>query len=76
MRLIHVAKNPPEAHLVKSVLEANGIEAVIRNEELFGALGGLPGVPIDPEVWIIDESREAEARRLLRHEKDGADEGE
>jgi hypothetical protein len=55
--------NLGEAHRVRDVLRENGIAAEVKNEILASA------VPIDvlwqPEVWIADDSRAAEAEAIV-----------
>lgn len=64
MKKVFIAKHPTEAHLVRGVLEAEGIQAEVQGESLFGSRGGAP-VTADtlPTVWVLadeDESRAAE----------------
>ena len=42
MRVVYEAENVIDAHLVKGMLENDGIPAWIRGEHLTGALGELP----------------------------------
>jgi len=50
------ARDPMEAHLLRAVLESEGIAATVMGEFLFLARGGGP---IDnhttPSVWVSDE---------------------
>lgn len=55
MKRVLVAAHSAEAQLVKGLLQANGIQAVVRNEELFSVLTLPPAVQI--EVWIINDSQ-------------------
>ena len=56
VKQIFVAQHPTEAHLVRGLLEANGISAEVRGESLFGARGAAPTTPDTlPSVWV-DES--------------------
>ena len=43
MRQIHTADNPAEAHFVKGLLEAKGIAAQVRQEDMIGDY---------PSVWV------------------------
>ena len=56
MKPVFSARDPMEAHLLRAVLESEGIEATVMGEFLFLARGG---VPIDnhtvPSVWVPDE---------------------
>ena len=63
MKLIHTAKHPAEAHLVRGMLEADGIRAIVRGDQLYGAYGELP---VLPTVWILDDTLARHADRLVR----------
>jgi putative signal transducing protein len=62
MKVVYTAKHPTEAHLVKGMLQAEGIRAEVRGDQLYGAYGELP---ILPTVWIYDDAHAAEAERLV-----------
>lgn len=65
MKQVYVAKNPLEAHFVKGLLEAEGIEAFVRGEYLFGARGEVPVTPETcPSVWIVDDDLIEKAEQL------------
>ena len=66
MHQVFVAQHPTEAHLVKGLLEANGIVAVVRGESLFGARGEAPVTPDTlPSVWVVDAGDASRARVVL-----------
>jgi hypothetical protein len=63
MKQVHIAKHAPEAHIVKGVLEASGIDAVVRGEFLTSGWGELP---VDVcSVWIADDAQYERAQALL-----------
>jgi len=62
MKPVYTAKHPTEAHLVRGMLEAAGIRAEVKGDQLYGAYGELP---VLPTVWILDAARAAEADRLV-----------
>ena len=65
MHVIHVAKNPMEAHLVRALLADEGIESVIVNEMLQMAQGDFGLAPtVAPQVALLD-LRDAERARCL-----------
>lgn len=67
MRQVYSAEHPTEAHIVKGILESAGIEAVVKGDILFSARGEIPITPeTAPSVWILEESRYNDARRLVR----------
>jgi hypothetical protein len=51
---IFLAGNLPEAELLKERLRQSGIQAIIKNRELQGALGELP-MTLLPEVCVVDD---------------------
>ena len=63
MKQVHVANHAAEAHLVKGLLESNGIEAVVRGEFLTSGWGELPADVCS--VWITDDTKYEIADRLL-----------
>jgi hypothetical protein len=59
LKKLYVAKHPADAHLLKGLLEQQGIPSVIRGEGLFGVRGGTPLTPDTlPSVWVADEDYE------------------
>jgi putative signal transducing protein len=78
MNKVFVAHDPLEAHFVRSLLERNGIAAVVQGEALFGLRPEI-GISSDtlPTVWI---SKDTELKRALevvadyeREKKEGRD---
>ena len=66
MKQVFVAQNPTEAHLVKGLLEANGIAAEVHGESLFSVRGETPVTPDTlPSVWVLDESEATGALLVL-----------
>ena len=51
MRRVFVAQHPAEAHLLKGLLESNGIPSEVRGEALFGVRGEIPFTEAFPEIW-------------------------
>ena len=67
MKRVYVAGNPAEAHLVQGLLDAEGIAAEVRGEELFGIRGGTPATPeTAPSVWVIDDADEPRALAIAK----------
>ena len=53
------------AGLLKERLEQEGIACLLRNEELFAAMGEIPFLELRPELWILDDEVLPRARLLL-----------
>lgn len=62
MKLVHTARHPTEAHLIKGMLEAEGIRAEVKGDQLYGAFGELP---ILPSVWVLDDTLAEQADRVI-----------
>ena len=54
-----------EAGLLKELLEREGVACLIRNEQLFAALGEIPFLECFPELWVVDDEIWPRARLLL-----------
>ena len=66
MKQVFVAQHPTEAHLVRGLLETNGITAVVRGESLFSARGEAPATPDTlPSVCVVDDSDAPRALAVL-----------
>lgn len=59
------AANLPEAHLLLHRLAQDGIEACVLNEHAQGGLGEIPFTHAYPEIWIMEETDETRARRIV-----------
>jgi len=63
MKQVYVARSVTDAHLVRGVLEAEGIAAMVRGEFLAGGIGELPADVCG--VWILDDALAARASQVL-----------
>ena len=54
-----------EAGLFKELLEREGVACLIRNEQLFAALGEIPFLECFPELWVVDDEVWPRAKSLL-----------
>jgi hypothetical protein len=53
-------------HHARNLLDAAGIAAVVHNELLSSAMGELPPVECQAELWVLDDADAARAERILR----------
>lgn len=76
MQRVHIARTLGEAHIVKGVLDAEGIGSTVRGEYLAGIHGEIP-ITADtlPSVWVCDSDSER-AGRLLEEVLAGVSDGE
>jgi hypothetical protein len=70
MKKVYTARYHPDAHFVCGLLEAEGIEATVRNGDLF-SVDGAPAIPsMCPSVWVAREDQLCKAMEIVtRHEK-------
>ncbi len=67
MKQVYSAQHPTEAHVVKGILESQGISCQVRGDILFGARGEIPLThETAPSVWIKEDSRYVEARKIVK----------
>jgi hypothetical protein len=75
MKRLYPASNPADAHMVRGFLEAQGIEAIVQGEHLFGLRGEVPVPETYPSVWVIQESDFERAKELLEEVRSKENEG-
>lgn len=54
-----------QAGLLKELLEREGIPCLLRNEQLFSAMGEIPFLECLPQLWVVDDDVYPRARQLL-----------
>jgi hypothetical protein len=50
---------------LKNILEIYGIDCVVRNIYLAGAVGELPPIECWPELWVVDDADYPRAGEIL-----------
>lgn len=55
----------PQAGILKEILAKEGIDCVIRNEQLSSAMGEIPFLECYPELWVIDDEVYPRARIIV-----------
>ena len=67
MKKAYVAKNPADAHLMKALLEGEGIEAKVTGEFIYSCRGEIPISPDTlPSVWVVEDSKYEKAEEIIR----------
>ena len=66
MKKVYSAKDPLMIGHLKNVLATFGIGCVTKNLELSSAAGELPPIECWPELWVVDDQRQAEAETILK----------
>lgn len=54
-----------EIGLVRGLLERDGIKCITKNEQLAGALGDIPFLECEPELWVVHDEDLPQAQRIL-----------
>jgi len=54
-----------QAGLLKELLEKEGVACLVKNEQLFAALGEIPFLECAPELWVVDDEVWPRAKVLL-----------
>jgi hypothetical protein len=54
-----------QAGLLRELLEREGISCLVRNEQLFSAMGEIPFLECWPELWVVDDEVYPRAKLLL-----------
>jgi hypothetical protein len=66
MKKVHTARDPLMIGHLKNVLATFGIQCVTRHLDLSSAAGELPPIECWPELWVVDDTRHAEAATILK----------
>lgn len=61
-----------EIGLVRGLLEHAGVACITKNEQLAGALGDIPFLECEPELWVIHDHDLPQAQRILASHEAGA----
>lgn len=65
MKRVFTVPTITEAHLIRGVLENEGIDAIIKNEHLAGLAGEIPVMEAWPEVWVLNDSEAQKAEEII-----------
>lgn len=55
----------PLAGMFNDLLRKEGIDCLLRNEQLSSAMGEIPFIECYPEIWVIDDETYPRAKLLL-----------
>jgi hypothetical protein len=58
--------NQQLVHHAKNLLEAAGIEVLVRNHYLSSAMGELPPAECEAQIWVLADADEERANEVLR----------
>jgi len=65
LRRIFSSWNLAAVHHARNLLQAAGIQAVVKNEYLSSAMGDLPPAECQAELWLLREADSQRAEQLL-----------
>ena len=65
MKRVHIAPTLLDAQLAADTLSSLGIVTHIFNANAAGALGEVPFMQAQPEIWVEDDAQETRAREEL-----------
>ena len=51
---------------VKSILDEAGIPCFVKNELVQGAIGEIPPMDSEPEIWLQDDEWQPKAQRVIK----------
>ena len=65
LKKLYVAVGPGDAHVLRGLLENEGIPAIVRGDDIVPFQGGnLFEIETRPSVWVLSNDREQYARAL------------
>ena len=67
MKKLHVFsyRERAQAAMIQEILSNEGIQCLLRNDQLASALGEIPFLECYPELWVVDDDVFPRARNLL-----------
>jgi len=66
MKRVYSGTSLAEVAHVQNLLEHEGIVSFIKNASLSGALGDLPFLDCQPELWVLSDSLAPRAESVIR----------
>jgi hypothetical protein len=66
MKRIYSAKDPLMIGHLKNVLATFGIRCFTKKLDLISAAGELPPIECWPELWVVDDDKVLQAKRILK----------
>jgi hypothetical protein len=65
MTRVFIGASLTEVGHLKNLLEHAGIACWIKNEQLVGALGEIPFLECQPELWVVVDEQAADAKTVI-----------
>ena len=73
MKRIYSSFNQTAVFHARNLLQAEGIDVVVRNAILSSAMGELPPAECQAELWVMNEQDAARAQEVLNRNISGPD---
>jgi hypothetical protein len=65
LKRIYSSFNQVAVHHLRNLLETAGIPAVVRNTMLSSAMGELPTLECEAQLWILEDSDQQRAEQVI-----------
>lgn len=65
MRRVFRHDSVAEVGFLRGLLEQAGIACITKNEQLAGALGEIPFLECQPELWVLDDADRVRAEAII-----------
>jgi len=65
VKMVYTAENILMVSHIRNVLEAHGIDCLLRNQYLSGGAGEIPPMVVWPELWVTDDAQYPRAKELV-----------
>jgi len=76
LKLVYTSEDLIFLHHLKNILNAEGIECLIKNDSLLSLAGEIPLTICWPELWVKDSLKEMWAKELIEEAKAPSDSNE
>ena len=73
MKRVFSSFNQTAVYHAKNLLEASGIQGLVKNAILSSAMGELPPAECQAELWVLNDADETRAASILQREASGPD---
>jgi len=70
MKRVFGSFNQTAVYHARNLLEAEGIEVLVRNAALSSAMGELPPAECEAQLWVLNDADAARAQELLSRPRD------
>lgn len=63
---VYSAENSMDVGLIRGILEEDGINCLVKNQNLSGAMGEIPPLECWPELWITNDYDLIRAQNIVK----------